>query len=107
MAHIYFHPLPSAARASGREWGKIIVWWGCAESEGVPLKNGSGNSDWLLQVWVLPAPEGILPPPPLLRSSGGPLSHTFLRNVGGMAGMPPPGGSPDWGIPCVAQRFTP
>ena len=37
---------------------------GCAESEGVPLKNGSGNSDWLLQVWVLPAPEGILPPPP-------------------------------------------
>ena len=21
-----------------------------------------------------------------------------------MAGMPPPGGSPDWGIPCVAQR---
>ena len=51
--------------------------------------------------------EGILPPPPSLWSDGGSLSHTFLRNVRGMARMPPTGGSPDWGIPCVPQRFTP
>ena len=33
-----------------------------------------------------------------------PPCETFRRNVGGMAGMPPSGGSPDWGIPCVPQR---
>ncbi len=31
-----------------------------------------------------------------------PPCETFRRNVRGMAGMPPAGGSPDWGIPCVA-----
>ncbi len=36
-----------------------------------------------------------------------PPCETFRRNVRGMAGMPPTGGSPDWRIPCVAQRFTP
>ena len=32
-----------------------------------------------------------------------PPCETFRRNVRGMAGMPPTGGSPDWRIPCVAQ----
>ncbi len=29
------------------------------------------------------------------------------RMTRGLAGMPPSGGSPDWGIPCVAQCFLP
>ncbi len=38
------------------------------------------------------------------RKPARPPCETFLRNVGGMAGMPPSGGSPDWGIPCVSPN---